>query len=218
MNEIVKCGSEHLDLPQEETKKEQGKRITKPLFKFEHTYDPEKKQVFLRHVDKDSTNSTMHLGNKVRTSLNAALGSEGEEYTHEAFTQLMNAHFSDESNISQKANAAMEALIEMKPNDIFEGQLCSKLVMLADQYNELMRRAVLADQPLEIRERYINSATKLMRLHNETIETLNKHRRKGEQKVTVQHVYVNGGQALVTGQFNQAGEGDNQKGKGAAHV
>lgn len=219
MDEIVKSVNEHLELPQETPKKEQNERITKPLFKFEHTHDKEKKQINLRHVDKNNIEPTMHLGNKVRASLNAALGTEGEDYTHQAFSQLVNAHFVTEDNTSQKANAAIEALMEMKPNDIFEGQLCSKLVMLADQYNELMRRAVLADQPLEIRERYINSATKLMRLHNETFEALSKYRRKGEQKVTVQHVYINGGQALVTGQFSQAGgEGDTQKREGAPHV
>ncbi len=59
----------------------------------------------------------------------------------------------------------------------------------------------------------INRATKLMRLHNETVEALSKYRRKGEQKVTVIHknqqVNVNGGQAIVN-EFNP-GSGDQDK-------
>ena len=41
-------------------------------------------------------------------------------------------------------------------------------------------------------------AIKLLRLHNETTEALARYRRKGEQKVVVQHVNVNdGGKAIV---------------------
>ncbi len=45
---------------------------------------------------------------------------------------------------------------------------------------------------------FINRSTKLTRLYNETVDTLSRYRRKGEQKVVVQHVNVNqGGQAMV---------------------
>jgi hypothetical protein len=41
-------------------------------------------------------------------------------------------------------------------------------------------------------------AIKLLRLHNETTEALARYRRKGEQKVVVQHVNVNDdGKAIV---------------------
>ena len=52
----------------------------------------------------------------------------------------------------------------------------------------------------------INRATKLMRLHNETLEALNRYRRKGEQRITIQHVQVNdGGQAIVAGEMSRGG-------------
>ena len=55
---------------------------------------------------------------------------------------------------------------------------------------------------------YVKDAVKLLRLHNETIEALNRHRRGGEQRVIVQHVNVEGGgQAVVNGSFNGAPEG-----------
>lgn len=41
-------------------------------------------------------------------------------------------------------------------------------------------------------------AERLMRIYNQQVDTLNKHRGKGQQKVTVEHVTVNeGGQAVV---------------------
>lgn len=50
-------------------------------------------------------------------------------------------------------------------------------------------------------------ATKLLRLHNETVEAINKYRRGGEQRVVVQHVQVNeGGKAIVGGVLNGGGD------------
>ena len=52
----------------------------------------------------------------------------------------------------------------------------------------------------------MNRTAKLSRLYNETLETLMRYRRKGEQKVVVQHVQVNdGGKAIVTGDFQTGG-------------
>jgi hypothetical protein len=100
-----------------------------------------------------------------------------------------------------KLNALKEALIELQPQDMIEGMWCSRLLVLHDQSIDLMRKAKDATL-FHQKEFYYNSATKLMRLCNETLDALNKHRRKGEQKVTVQHVNVsNGGQAIVGGNF-----------------
>jgi hypothetical protein len=47
-------------------------------------------------------------------------------------------------------------------------------------------------------EFYMKSAIKLLRLHNETIDALNRYRRGNEQKIIVQHVNVdNGSQAIL---------------------
>ena len=45
-----------------------------------------------------------------------------------------------------------------------------------------------------------------IRLHNETIETLSRYRRGGEQKVTVQHVNVNDGGKAIIGNVSGVGE------------
>ena len=48
-------------------------------------------------------------------------------------------------------------------------------------------------------ESFTSQATKLLRLHNETVEALARYRRRGEQKVVVQHVTVNGNGPAVVG-------------------
>ena len=63
---------------------------------------------------------------------------------------------------------------------------------------ECYRRAMLGDQTFEGREENLNQANKLSRTYATLLEALNRHRGKGQQKVTVEHVHVhNGGQAIV---------------------
>jgi hypothetical protein len=58
-------------------------------------------------------------------------------------------------------------------------------------------------------EHYTRNAIKLLRLHNETVLALNKLRRGGEQKMIVQHVNIEGGQAaFMTGNFQSGGGGE----------
>ncbi len=61
-----------------------------------------------------------------------------------------------------------------------------------------MRRANLPNQSPEGRDQNIKLALKLMAAHAQQLATLNKHRGKGQQKVTVEHVNIEpGGQAIV---------------------
>jgi hypothetical protein len=115
-------------------------------------------------------------------------------------------HRSNWPDIAQVTTATQDALLAMNPNDLFEGMLCSRLWVLHNQSMHYMNRAALPDASTTTIDLNINRAAKLMRVHTETLEALNKHRRKGEQKVTVQHVNVgNGGQAIVTGEFTRGG-------------
>ena len=51
-------------------------------------------------------------------------------------------------------------------------------------------------------DHWLKHAIKLLRLHNETVEALSRYRRKGERRVVVQHVTIEGGgQAIVGGMF-----------------
>jgi hypothetical protein len=63
---------------------------------------------------------------------------------------------------------------------------------------ECLRRAAVADQSLAARDALLRHASRLMTLYTQQLAALDKHRGKGQQKVTVEHVHVHsGGQAIV---------------------
>jgi hypothetical protein len=63
---------------------------------------------------------------------------------------------------------------------------------------ECYRRAMLDEQTFEGRRENLSQANKLSRSFAVLLEGLNRHRGKGQQKVTVEHVTVNAvGQAIV---------------------
>jgi len=143
----------------------------------------------------------------------AALGSANDNYNHALFNQTINAQFFDhDKDVATNATATINALVSMNPKDIIEGQLCARLLVLHNQYMQFMGSVANPEQTIVGIDLNINRGTKLMRLYNETLDALNKHRRKGEQTVTVQHVNVgNGGQAIVGGQINQGGGVNDKK-------
>lgn len=129
---------------------------------------------------------------------------------------ILATHRDEVDNAATMIQATQEALIAMKPADIFEGMLCSRLWVLHNKAMDCMGQFSNTDAQPQVQEMLMNQATKMMRLHNETLEALNKHRRKGEQKMVVVHqnVQVNdGGQALVTGKLAQGVGGKDKKPK-----
>ena len=76
---------------------------------------------------------------------------------------------------------------------------------------ECYRRAMIGEQTFEGRRENLNQANKLSRTWATLLEALNRHRGKGQQKVTVEHVHVHAsGQALV-GMVETPGGGDRAK-------
>ena len=63
---------------------------------------------------------------------------------------------------------------------------------------EYLRRAMISGQTTVGIDLYLKHATKLLSVFAKQLETLNRNRGKGQQKVTVEHVQVqSGGQAIV---------------------
>lgn len=182
-------------------------------FKSITTYNSETKQtVFNIEQEWDEGVTESQKDYIEESTLCAATGSSSTEYARALLIQTMNAVG---ANDAFSINANFKALLAMKPADEYEGMLISRLIALHQQYMNYMALADANKLRRESRESFINSATKLMRVYNETLEVLNKHRRKGEQKVTVTHNHVNvneGGKAIVGSEINQkTGVGDNGK-------
>lgn len=93
---------------------------------------------------------------------------------------------------------ALELYESLEPADGAEGMLAMQMVGTHDAALECPKRAALSNQTFEGRDMALKHAQKLMTLYTKQLETLNKHRGKGQQKVTVEHVNVQaGGQAIV---------------------
>lgn len=107
----------------------------------------------------------------------------------------------------------LDSLYSLQPNDEIEGMLITKLISLHFQTNKYM--SFLSNQELSVEQvdSCINRSSKLMRLYNETLETLMRYRRKGEQRFLVQHVNVNDGGRAIVGGF-ETGGGVNKNNRG----
>jgi hypothetical protein len=105
---------------------------------------------------------------------------------------------SDPETRDKQFKATVAALIGIAPKDELEGMMAAQLIAAHNAAMECYRRAMIAEQTFEGRRENLAQATKLSRTHAALLDALNRHRGKGQQKVTVEHVHVHSrGQAVV---------------------
>jgi hypothetical protein len=93
--------------------------------------------------------------------------------------------------------STLAALADIKPVGGIEAMLAVQMVAT---HNAAMQcfAATKTSLPLHLSDFYRRHAEKLLALFIKQLETLNRNRGKGQQKVTVEHVHVqSGGQAIV---------------------
>jgi len=83
---------------------------------------------------------------------------------------------------------------------------------------ECYRRAMLNAQTFEGRHENLSQANKLSRTYAVLLDTLNRHRGKGQQKVTVEHVNVHAGGQAVVGTVETPGGGVTPKSEDQPHA
>ena len=109
--------------------------------------------------------------------------------------------------------ASLAALYCNEPKSELEGMLFAQMWAVHSASMEAYRRAMIPNQTHEGRVENLRSADRASRTYALLLETLNKHRGKGQQKVTVEHVHVHqGGQAIV-GNVSQGGGGAEKSGE-----
>ena len=115
-------------------------------------------------------------------------------------TLWMPAELSDEERL-QRIRAAIAAMRGIKPRDEIEGMLATQMVATHAAAMECLRRSMIQKQSFKGRDNNLRHAAKLLSIFAKQLETLNRNRGKGQQKMTIEHVNVEpGGQAMV-GQF-----------------
>ena len=105
---------------------------------------------------------------------------------------------SDPEYLQKQEIAVAAGMVGIAPRDELEAMIAAQLIACHNASMECFRRAMLDRQSFEGRSENLNQANKLSRTYAALLEALNRHRGKGQQKVTVEHVHVHqGGQAIV---------------------
>jgi hypothetical protein len=95
---------------------------------------------------------------------------------------------SNKEGCEELYNATVAGLIGIGPRDELEGMIAAQLLAAHNAAMECHRRAMLAEQTFEARRENLSQANKLSRTYAALLDALNRHRGKGQQKVTVEHV------------------------------
>ena len=114
----------------------------------------------------------------------------------------------------KQLSPTIAALMGIAPKDELEGMMAAQLVAAHNAAMECYRRAMIGEQSFEGRRENLTQANKLSRTYAALVEALNRHRGKGQQKVTVEHVHVHAGGQAVVGMVaapGQPGGGDASK-------
>jgi hypothetical protein len=148
-------------------------------------------------------------------------GSKSDVWNNVLANQTIQTLWAKNSNQEERGNqisATIAALIGIGPNDELEGMMAAQLVACHNASMECYRRAMIGEQTFEGRRENLTQANKLSRTYATLLEALNRHRGKGQQKVTVEHVHVHeGGQAIV-GHVQAPGGGFQSKSKEQPHA
>jgi hypothetical protein len=137
-----------------------------------------------------------------------AFGTSSDDFANNAFGRLAAIMRRKGARLptQEEINAGLAAVDGLQPRDEIEAMLAIQMVATHETAMEMLTRAKQAEFMPQLQE-CGTLAVKLLRTYTAQVEALARLRRGGEQKVVVQHVYVNeGGQAIV-GNVNQPGGG-----------
>lgn len=138
-------------------------------------------------------------------------GSRSDKWNNVLANQAVNALWlknSDDETRDLQLSAAVAAMAGIEPKDELEGMMAAQLLAAHNAAMECYRRAMIGEQTFEGRRENLNQANKLSRTYTTLLEALNRHRGKGQQKVTVEHVHVHSGGQAVVGMVETPGGGD----------
>ena len=145
------------------------------------------------------TREKIEISAEQRARFRSATGSENPAFALNLASQVDAALWRGNSRPDkQQEEAMLVAMSGMKPRDVFEGMLIAQAIATHNAVMECHRRAMIPEQPFEGWRENLNQANRLSRTFAALSEALDRHRGKGQQRITVEHVNVQaGGQAIV---------------------
>jgi hypothetical protein len=148
-------------------------------------------------------------------------GSKSDHWNNTLANQAIHALWiknSDKEERDRQLSATVAALVGIGPKDELEGMMAAQLIAAHNAAMECYRRAMIGEQTFEGRRENLAQANKLSRTYAALIEALNRHRGKGQQKVTVEHVHVHAGGQAVVGVVGTPGGGERTKSEEQPHA
>jgi hypothetical protein len=145
--------------------------------------------------------------------LRSISGSDNDDFSNMLVNRVTNALWRghcDSDEQTRQVKAMLAVMIGMKPRDGLEGMLIVQLMATHSAAMECYRRAMIGDQSFETRRGNLTQASKLSRTYAALTEALDRHRGKGQQRFTVEHVNVHAGGQAIVGDVTSRG-GSSQK-------
>lgn len=121
-------------------------------------------------------------------------GSMSDKFNNKVAHEAMNALWLPERGDCEKEQETMQAVVDamggIAPQDELEGMLATQLCAAHSASMENHRRAFLAGLTIEEKKLFMLAGDRASRTFVALSDSLNKHRGKGQQMVTVEHVHV----------------------------
>jgi hypothetical protein len=169
----------------------------------------------MKHGDaQNKTTRVLYDPEAQKGTLKSIGGSQSDDWNDILANQTVQALWlkrSDPSMRYEQYSATVAALAGIGPKDELEGMMAAQLIAAHNAAMECYRRAMIAGQTFEGRRENLAQANKLSRTYATLLEALNRHRGKGAQRVTVEHVHVHSGGQAVVGVVGTPGGGDRAK-------
>jgi hypothetical protein len=148
---------------------------------------------------------------KQRGKLRSISGSDNDDFSELLANQIASALWEGAYGPKQWTRlirAMLAPMTGMKPRDELEGMLIAQAIASHNAAMECYRRAMFNEQTFEGRQENLKQAAKLSRTYAAQVEAFDRHRGKGQQRITVEHVNVQaGGQAIVGSVTSGGGTG-----------
>ena len=164
----------------------------------------------------------MYVGNSedLTPTMKQLGGSQSDDWNFVLANQVINTLWQvpEKGFQERQESATAAALVGIAPKDEIEAMIAAQLLAAHNASMECFRRAMIPQQSFEGRRENLNQANKLSRTYATLLEALNRHRGKGQQKVTVEHVHVHAGGQAVVGVVGTPGGGDLPKSEDQPHA
>ncbi len=160
--------------------------------------------------DKQPTTIVANDPDDLKGTLKRIGGSQSDHWNNVLAAQTADTLWlknSDSGTRHRQYGATVAGLVGIGPKDELEGMIAAQLLAAHNAAMECYRRAMIGEQSFEGRRDNLSQANKLSRTYAVLVDALNRHRGKGQQKVTVEHVHVHSGGQAVIGAIETPGGG-----------